>query len=47
MVFAYDEVSIAVDAGLKYQKQSGDAVFVWWTGGGTASEGACSLVLHQ
>lgn len=35
MVFVYDKVGsrstcIAVDAGLKYQKQSGDAVFVWW-----------------
>lgn len=26
---------MAVDAGLKYQK-SGNALFVWWTGGGAA-----------
>lgn len=38
---------IAVDTGLKYQKQSGDAVFVQWAGGGTPGEGACNLIFHQ
>lgn len=52
VVFVDDKVEsrcpcIAVDTGLNFQKHSGDAVFVQWSGGGTAAEGACNLIFHQ